>query len=65
MRKKEIQKLAIKMLAHERVLQDPDSSKDARLNAEREIQKLSDIVFEQENPLDIMSEIDIYIQERI
>ena len=57
MRKKEIIKIATKMLVY--------SSKEEKLNAEKGMQKLADIVFEQENPLDIMSEIDIYIQERI
>lgn len=65
MRKKEIIKIATKMLVYERILQNPEASKESKLNAEKEMQKLADIVFEQENPLDIMSEIDIYIQERI
>ncbi len=65
MRKKEIIKIATKMLVYEKILQNPNSSKEEKLDAEKSMQKLADIVFEQENPLDIMSEIDIYIQERI
>ena len=65
MRIKEIIKIATKMLVYEKILQNSNSSKEEKLNAEKGMQKLADIVFEQENPLDIMSEIDIYIQERI
>ena len=58
MRKKEIQKLARIILAHERILQNPQASKEAKLVAEKEIQKVSNLIFEQEDPLDIIGQID-------
>ena len=65
MTRKQIRKMAEQIAQLELIHQNPDSSKEEKAQAERQIMQLSGMLACLPNGLDIMSEIDVLVQTRL